>query len=253
MSCCSGGVTIITVATASDDQRHHCRPLVEHEPGEEDHHQRGPEQCVDGAGHDAGDEDRHRHAGEDEVERQRDADRGEDERERRPAEEPALESDAEQGELADRHHQQQCDAVAGRAVDDRLHLGLAGEHDHRGEDADEAEDHAGDERPQDDAVLEPAEEAGRDPHERRGEEGEDEPDERQRHHEEGVPDGVALHRREVQEVHEPGLVQQQEDGVAYAAADERGRQRGEALLPGLGDLRAEHGGEHRVLQQAVVA
>ena len=38
------------------------------------------------------------------------------------------------------------------------------------------------------AVLEPAEDAGRDAHERGGQEGEDKPDERQRHHEEGVPD-----------------------------------------------------------------
>ena len=56
-------------------------------------------------------------------------------------------------------------------------------------------------------------------HERGGEHGEDEAGERQRHHEEGVPQGVALHRRQVQEVHEPGLVQQQEDAVPDGAAD----------------------------------
>ena len=100
MRCCSGGVSDHHRRHGEHDQRDEVQAGVEHERREQDDHQGGAEQRVDGAGHDAGDEDRHRHAREHDVQRQGDADRGEDERERRPAEEPALEPHASSASLA---------------------------------------------------------------------------------------------------------------------------------------------------------
>ena len=91
--------------------------------GQQDDHERRLEQDDEEAGHDAGDQDVEADAGQEQAEGQRDADRGEDRRERRPAEEAALEGDRQEGELRERHDEQQADAVLRRIGDDRLDLG----------------------------------------------------------------------------------------------------------------------------------
>ena len=84
----------------------------------------------------------------------------------RPTEEAALERDREEGQLHERHHDQQERSVLGRVGDDGLDLRLAGEEHDRREHPDDAEHDSGRQGPFDLTALEPPEHGARHPEQR---------------------------------------------------------------------------------------